>query len=264
MKPRGRILTLTTDFGTADGYAGAIRGVVLSLAPGTPIVDISHDIAPQNIWQGAWALRRAAPHFPPDSIHLALVDPGVGSERAGVVIQTGTSLLIGPDNGVLSLAARDAGVRRVIEIDEDNDLWRKSASFDGLTLFAPVAGHLLSGMALDEVGPEAEDLIELTERQAQVVGNLIEGSVMLFDRFGNAITDIPARALEDREVEKIYLRNSIEARFCAHYHQLAGNPVVGAILNSDGYLELTQYGESLQARFKLENGDPVRVLLKPL
>lgn len=264
MKQERPLLTLTTDFGTTDGYVGAIKGAVLSLAPQAEIVDISHEIPPQDIWQGAWCLRRAASRFPRGTLHLAVVDPGVGSERTGVVIQTKRYLLIGPDNGLLTLAAKDDGIVRLVEISEDSGLWEKSPSFDALTLFAPVAGHLMAGLALEEVGPEAEDLVEMPEQAAYAKGNVIEGAVMLFDRFGNAITNIPAQAVGAREVEKIFLKKSHEARLCEHYAQLAGNPVIGAIVNSDGFLELACYSESLRDRFKVESGDPVRVLLKPV
>ena len=264
MKPKGRILTLTTDLGTGDGYVGAVKGAVLSLAPSAAIHDISHDIAPHDIWGGAWCLRRTMPHFPTGTVHLVVVDPGVGSARAGVVIETQRYLLVGPDNGVLSLAARDEGIRRVIEISEEGEHWRKSRTFDGLTLFAPVAGHLLSGMALDDVGTEAEDLVELPERITKAHGNVIDGAVMLFDRFGNAITDIPGSAMEGRKVVSISLKNTHQARFCDHYGELAGQTAIGGVVNSDGFLELALYGQSLRDHLELESGDPVRVLLKPM
>ncbi|MCH8076753.1 MAG: SAM-dependent chlorinase/fluorinase [SAR324 cluster bacterium] len=262
MNPSSRLLTLTTDYGTRDGYAGAIKGAVLSLAPSASIHDISHQIAPQAIWEGAWCLRRAVPRFPPGTTHLAVVDPGVGSGRSGVVIETERHLLIGPDNGVLTLAARDDGIRRVFEIDEEGESWHRSNTFDGLTLFAPVAGMLLSGMALEEVGPEAEDLVELTEREAVLQDGAIEGSVMLFDRFGNAITDIPASLIEGRQVKGVSLKEFQDVRFCANYGDLAGSPVIGCLVNSDGLLELALFGASLQQRHNLEIGDPVRVQLK--
>jgi len=257
------LLTLTTDFGTVDGYSGAVKGRVLSIAPGVQVVDISHEITPQNIGQGAWCLRRAVPRFPPGTVHLAVVDPGVGSSRSGVVIETENYLLVGPDNGLLSLAAADDGIVRLIEISEDREEWYKSPSFDALTFFAPVAGHLLAGISLDEVGPEAEDLVEWPDPQVKVQGNVIEGAVTAFDRFGNAATNIPSWALDDREVEHIYLKAAIDVTYCDHYAQLAGGVHVGAIVNSDGRLELTRYSGSLQQAMNIQVGDPVRVLLRP-
>jgi hypothetical protein len=263
MKRPGRILTLTTDFGTADGYVGAVKGRILSIVPDATLCDVSHDLPPQDIGRGAWCLRRAVPQFPAGTVHLAVVDPGVGSMRSGIVIETERHVLVGPDNGLLYLAARDDGIRRIIEISEDTQEWYKSTSFDGLTLFAPVAALLLSGMPLDDVGPDAEDIVEWPDATVRSQGNVVEGHIVLFDRFGNAMTDIPGEALRGRTVDRIYLRNAQELHFCDHYAQLAGDARPGALINSDGRLELTLYGDSAQARLSLRPGDPVRVLLRP-
>lgn len=259
-----QIITLTTDFGTLDGYVGALKGKVLSVMPTVSIHDISHDIPPQNIGQGAWCLRRAVPQFPPGTVHLGVVDPGVGSSRVGLVIETEHYLLVGPDNGVLSLAARDDGIVQVVEISEERDEWRKSPNFDGLTLFAPVAGYLMAGMPLDEIGPEAEDMVDWPDPDAHMQGSVVEGTIILFDHFGNAITNILAEMLKDRIVEHIYLKTSIEVILADHYAEFAGGDTVGATLNSDGRLELALYGESIQERMDLDHGDSVRVLLRPL
>ena len=264
MRKATQIITLTTDFGTADGYVGAMKGRILNLAPQAALQDISHDLPPQDIGRGAWCLRRAVPHFPPGTIHLAVVDPGVGSMRPGIVVQTTQYTLIGPDNGLLYLAAKDDGIRRIIEISEDGEDWQKTASFDGLSLFAPVAGLLAAGMALEDVGPDAEELTEWTENLARPQGNVVDGRVEMFDRFGNAITTIPASALERRTVERIYLRNTDEVTWCDHYAQMAGSTRPGALINSDGRLELALYGDSARERLGLRPGDPVRVLLRPL
>ncbi|HKI99158.1 MAG TPA: SAM-dependent chlorinase/fluorinase [bacterium] len=264
MSRAAQILTLTTDFGTADGYVGAMKGRILSIAPETLLCDIAHDIPPQDVARGAWCLRRSVSQFPWGTVHLAVVDPGVGSQRAGIVIESEHYLFVGPDNGLLHLAARDDGIRRVIEISEDAQEWYKSTSFDGLTLFAPVAALLVAGMPLEEVGPDAEELVEWSDATAVLHGNVVEGRIVLFDRFGNAITDIPGDVIGDRSVERIYLRNSQELRYCDHYAQLAGDSRPGALINSDGRLELTVYGDSAQARLSLKAGDAVRVLLRPL
>lgn len=258
-----RILTLTTDFGTTDGYVGAMKGRVLSICPEAVLCDITHDLAPQDVLGGAWSLRRAVPQFPMATVHLAVVDPGVGSERVGIVIETEHHLLVGPDNGLLSLAARDDGIQRVVEIGEEGEGWRKSASFDGLTLFAPVAALLLSGLPLDEVGPEAEDLVELPDDKARLHGNVVEGQVVLFDRFGNAVTNIAPADYFGRTVERVVLRGQDTVELCHHYAELAGSGRLGALVNSDGRLELAVFGDSARHRAGLQAGDPVRVLLRP-
>lgn len=258
-----QILTLTSDFGTADGYVGAIKGRVVSVVPQVTIHDITHDIPPQDIWRGAWALKRAAPNFPEGTVHLAVVDPGVGSARVGVVVETDRYVFVGPDNGLLTLAAQDDTIRRVIEIREDAKDWNKSASFDGLSMFAPVAAMIMAGMSLDQVGEEAEDMVEFSLKPASKVGNLVEGEVVLFDRFGNAITNIPGDWLVGEPVERVVLKDTIMVRYSRFYSEVAGGDKMGAIINSDGFVELALFGESLQDSGLVHLGDPVRILIKP-
>ncbi len=263
MKRAVPCITLTTDFGTADGYAGAIKGRLLAMVPRVPVVDITHDIAPQAVMQGAWCLRRAARTFPPGTVHVAVVDPEVGSWRSALVVETEQNLLVGPDNGVLSLAAREGVIRRVIEIVERPGHWTKSASFDGLTLFAPVAAHLANGLDLDSIGTELEDLVTLPEPLPERRGFSIMGQVLFWDRFGNCITNIAKEHIGQRPVERIFLRTDLEVLPCEHYAQLAGKGRIGGLWNSDGRLELALFGESLRDRLSLKAGEPVKVLLKP-
>lgn len=264
-------ITLTTDFGTRDGYVGAMKGRLTSLAPGIPIIDLSHEIPPQGVVEGAWCLRRAVPEFSPGSIHVAVVDPEVGSWRSAIVVMTAHYLLVGPDNGLLSLAARDDGIRRVIEIRETHELWSKSASFDGLTLFAPVAAHLARGLDLDQVGDESEDLVSLPEPQPSRVGHALVGQVLFADRFGNCITNIHRDFAGNRAIDRVVVQPGLDARMCDHYSELAGSGqgsgpggmgAVGALWNSDGYLELALFGQSLAERLGLKIGHPVRLLFK--
>ena len=212
---------------------------------------------------GAWCLRRAALRFPEGTVHLAVVDPGVGSERSGVVVETERYLFVGPDNGLLSLAAQADGIRRVVEISEAGAHWKKSQSFDGLSLFAPVAALLADGHPLEEFGPEAEDLTELTEKMAHALGNVIEGEVILFDQFGNAITNITAAQLKGRRVKRIILRSEIMVQVCTHYSEMAGGKNIGGLVNSDNRLELSVFAGSAQKVQNIQTGDPVRVLLEP-
>jgi len=262
VKSLSSIVTLTTDFGTADGYVGAMKGRILTITPGVSVVDVSHEVPPQNILHGAWCLRRAAPRFPEGTVHVAVVDPGVGSWRAALAVETSHYYFVGPDNGVLSLAATDDGIVRVVEIAEKTRQWQKSANFDGLTLFAPVAAHLAAGMALDAVGSDAEDVVTLPEPQPVYAEGVVEGAVILFDRFGNAITNIARSDLENRPIDRVFLHGGMEAKVIEHYAQLVGTGRVGAVWNSDGRLELTLYEQSLKERLGLETGEPVRVILR--
>ena len=256
------ILTLTSDFGTADGYVGAMKGRVLSLAPEAALVDISHEIAPQDVLQGAWCLKRAVPRFPAGTVHLAVVDPGVGSARRGLVVETERFLLIGPDNGLLIWAAEADGIRYVRAIDPARGPWRRSATFDGLSLFATVAGHLLAGTAPDAVGDAIASWERIAIKRATACQNCIEGEVILHDRFGNAITNITQEALSDRPLARIELageRARGAVRLCARYGDLAGEPgAVGALWNSDGHLELFTWSGSVCQAAGLARGSPVR------
>ncbi|MDH4249260.1 MAG: SAM-dependent chlorinase/fluorinase [Deltaproteobacteria bacterium] len=263
MKPPSRIVTLTSDFGMQDGYVGALKGVILTLAPFTRLEDIAHDVPPQDIQAGAWCLRRATLRFPEGTVHLAVVDPGVGSLRAGVVVETERYFFIGPDNGLLSLAAQADGIRRVFEISETGPHWKKSQTFDGLNFFAPVAALLADGHPPEEFGNEAEELAELREPNPKAQGNVIEGEVILFDRFGNAITNITRSHLGTRKVRRIILRSDTMVPMCAYYSEMAGNKNIGALVNSDDRLELSIFAGSAQKQHHLRAGDPVRVLLEP-
>lgn len=263
------ILTLVTDFGTADGFVGAMKGRVLSLAPNATIVDLSHEIPPQDVTQGAWCLRRAAPQFPPGTVHLAVVDPGVGSPRRGLVVETERFLFVGPDNGLLMWAAERDGIRRTIVIDPARGPWESSRSFDGLSLFATVAGHLLAGLDSAAAGDAVGEWTTLPFPRPRRSGGQIEGAVIAHDRFGNAITNIPTELIATGEAARIEFGTAgdrREARLCSHYAELEGSgnpgpPNVGAIWNSDGLLELFVFGGSARERDHIDVGTRVRMTL---
>ncbi len=188
------IITLLSDFGTVDGFVGAMKGVILSLAPGARIIDLSHDIPAQDIRGGAWALREAAPLFPVGTIHVTVVDPGVGTERRPLLLESGGQSFIGPDNGVLTLAAREDCRAWSLE---DAQYFRPqvSATFHGRDIFAPVAGHLAAGKDPSVFGPEIERWRRLPLPEPVVGQSKIEGQVIHVDRFGNLITNIPSGTL---------------------------------------------------------------------
>lgn len=190
------IITLTTDFGTSDPYVAAMKGVVLQIAPNATVVDITHAIPPQAITVGAMALRAAVGTFPPGTIHIGVVDPGVGSSRRPLVIETRRGLLVGPDNGLLSLAARALGIEGV-RVIENEAIFRHpvSRTFHGRDIFSPVAAHLTQGLPTAEVGNQVEDLQELEVPEPQSADGAIVGEVVYIDHYGNLISNIPARTL---------------------------------------------------------------------
>jgi S-adenosyl-L-methionine hydrolase (adenosine-forming) len=187
------IITLTTDFGLADGYVGAMKGVILTIAPQARLVDLSHEIAPQDVQQAAYVLGRAAPFFPRGAIHLAVVDPGVGSTRRPLLVTTPQAAFVGPDNGLFTAALDEPGATAWVLDRPGFWLPERSHTFHGRDIFAPVAAHLAAGRAALELGSAVDDAVRLPARLPEQIGNSrIRGHVIHIDHFGNLITSIPA------------------------------------------------------------------------
>lgn len=192
----GTIVTLTTDFGLADAYAGVMKGVILSIAPEATVVDLCHGIAPQDIAGGALAVEAAVDCFPPGSIHVVVVDPGVGSQRAAVAVRSRRHWYVGPDNGVLSLALQADPMVRAVSLT--NPRFHRavvSATFHGRDIFAPAAAYLASGVDLMELGDPLDHLAPAPLPPARRTARGIEGEVIHVDRFGNLVTNIRAQDL---------------------------------------------------------------------
>ena len=187
------VITLTTDFGQTDGYVGAMKGVILSICPDTVLVDISHQIRPQAVEQAAYVLSTAAAYFPPGTVHLVVVDPGVGSVRRPIAVHTAQSTYVGPDNGVICLALNQDPARQAVHLTESSyRLSPASATFHGRDIFAPAAAHLACGTALDDLGEALplSKLVELPTRAPQPQpGGGWRCAILHVDRFGNLITN---------------------------------------------------------------------------
>jgi S-adenosylmethionine hydrolase len=235
-----------------------MKGVVLSLAPGATVVDITHGVPPQDVAAGAVALSQAAPLFPAGTIHVAVVDPGVGSARADLLIESGGCFFVGPDNGVLSLASRRP--RRVFHIQAA--AFRRdpvSPTFYGRDVFAPTAGRLAAGARPEEAGSAVDDMVELGTPPVHRHGGVIEGQVIYVDAFGNLITSLDADALPpDAAVE-------IEGRE-GTFHPVLGRTfsdvdpgALVAYIGSGGQLEIARRDGSAAARIGGERGNVVRV-----
>ncbi len=191
------IYTLTTDFGPGE-YVGAVKGVLLSIDPDATIVDIDHGIRAQDIRHGAYVLRTATPHFP-FAAHIGVVDPGVGTSRRAIVVVCEGALFVGPDNGLLIPAARAFGIKEVREITNRKFLAKDvSSTFHGRDVFAPVAAHLLTGAKVKDVGPVFKDFVDLDFGTPKSTADGLEGVVLTTDRFGNIITNLPRKTVEDR------------------------------------------------------------------
>lgn len=189
MKP---VITLLTDFGHGDAYVGIMKGIILGLVPEATIVDLSHDVAAQDIRGGALILRSAVPFFPSSSIHVVVVDPGVGSSRPPVVAATGSALFVGPDNGVLAPAiAAQGGARGVWRIENAAFIRATvSCTFHGRDIFAPAAAHLALGVKPDQLGSPLATLHPLDLPAPRRSADHVRGEVLYVDHFGNLITNI--------------------------------------------------------------------------
>jgi len=189
------IITLSTDFGTTDGYAGALKGVLLDRIPDVRLVDLSHDLAPGDVAVASHLLARAAPSFPAGTVHLAVVDPGVGTARRGLGLRIGTQLFVGPDNGLFS-GVLDTAEPVTAHALENPSLWLPSVSpvFHGRDVFAPVAAFLARGGALATVGPAVDphSLVRLAIPSPTRAGDALRGEVVHVDRFGNLVTNLTA------------------------------------------------------------------------
>lgn len=192
------IVTLTTDFGTADHYVAAMKGVLLTLSPQTTIVDITHEIRPQDVVHGAFVFRQAFAYFPAGTVHVVVVDPGVGTSRRLLAMRYAGQTVLAPDNGVVSIVHQDFPVEALREIT--NERWcipERSNTFHGRDILAPVAGHLAAGRPFDEVGPATDHLEVLNLSEATVTAEgALTGYVIHVDRFGNLITNIKRTDLE--------------------------------------------------------------------
>ena len=245
------IITLLTDFGTADGYVGEMKGVLLSHAPDVQLVDISHDIPPQDIERARLTVARVWRRFPEGTVHLVVVDPGVGSSRAALAVQSDGRYLVGPDNGVLSPALL-AATARVIELPLPATA---SATFHGRDVFAPAAAALARGEPLDVLGREAaKPVIRRTPEPVRRADGGIEGEVIAVDRFGNAVTNLVGLRGGTVSVggTTILVRHT--------YSEVSnGDPV--AVVGSTGFIEIAVRNGSAAERLGLVRGQAV--VLKP-
>jgi S-adenosylmethionine hydrolase len=250
--PDPPLITLTTDFGVSDHYVGVMKGVIFSINPRATIVDITHEVQPQRADEGAFLLGAAWPYFPPGSIHVAVVDPGVGTERRALALSTPAGFFVGPDNGILSAAlpdrARPRGSRSIAKAVELPQGYRAftignphflrqpvSATFHARDVFAPVAAHLSLGVSLDSFGEKARSMLALPPfRGARKSDGAVEGHVVHIDQFGNLITSIRAGDIPRSDV-KVEIAGASIPGIATTYG--AGEELV-ALIGSSGYLEI--------------------------
>lgn len=269
----GRIITLTTDFGLADPYVAAMKGVILSINPEAAVADVTHEVGPQRIVQAVYLTSCAWPYFAPGSIHLAVVDPGVGTERRAVIVEGPKGLYVGPDNGVLSAALPEearsmAGGEgpaavplpegyRAFLIAEPRFLRQPvSETFHGRDVFAPAAAHLSLGVPAGEFGEAVGSLLVLPPiRARRRADGALVGRVVHMDRFGNLVTDVRAEDLPQRRLRVEIAGRTVEG-LARTYGEAEG---LTALVGSSGYLEVAQPGGSAAASLGAGVGEAVVV-----
>lgn len=244
------IITLVTDFGTADSYVAEVKGRLLSLAPDATLVDITHAIEPGDIAAGAWVLGRAWPVFPRGTVHLAVVDPGVGTARRALAVAAGGHWFTGPDNGVLDSAVRAQDAQAVALPLPGG----ASATFHGRDVFAPTAAALARGRALAELGSPAPDPVRLAVPDPRREGRTIVGQVVYVDRFGTLVTNIPGARLDPAGTVRVGPHDlALRTTFGA---VAAGEPL--ALIGSGGMLEIAVRDGRADAVLGLSRGAEVR------
>lgn len=236
-------ITLITDFGEADHYVACMKGVILQRAPTAQIVDVTHAIQPHDIVHGAFVLRQVFEHFPPGTIHVAVVDPGVGSTRRILAARYSRQIILAPDNGMMSFVHRDFVMEELRSV-QNTHLFRGevSTTFHGRDIFAPVAGNLWQGMTLDKVGPSVRELELLNiERPHVLEQGGVEGQVMYVDHFGNVISNISGDDLAGVKAPLERLFVHVGPLRVGHLHATYAEVPPGeivALIGSTGMLEI--------------------------
>ncbi|MBP1687108.1 MAG: hypothetical protein H6Q33_3251 [Deltaproteobacteria bacterium] len=255
------VITLLTDFGTADAFVGTMKGVILRINPDVRLVDLTHAVPPQQIMVGALALRSAVPFFPMGTIHVAIVDPGVGGPRQPILIETERGILVGPNNGVLSPAAEQMG-RPFPRLLANAAFFRQPVShtFHGRDIFAPAAAHLSRGSSPDAFGPPLESIVQLPLPQAAYTATSATGEVVYVDHFGNLITNISANALQrfSGRPLSVSMKGRLVAGPVPAYTAVPEDSPL-AIVGSWGMLEIAVRNGSAAERFGVGTGTPVNV-----
>jgi S-adenosylmethionine hydrolase len=260
------IITLTTDFGLRDGFVGTLKGVILGISPDARIVDISHSIAPQNILEGAYALARAFPFFPTGTVHVAVVDPGVGTRRRPIAARLGDQFFVGPDNGlftpILEQIEQQQLPSKCIHLTNP-DYWlpEVSSTFHGRDIFAPVAGYLSNGVALEKMGIPINNPVRITMLKPQRTDTGWIAHIKVVDVFGNLTTDLPASEVTNHEGTTFSLcGRSSHGLVDSYGHKQPGDLV--ALIDSENYIELAIVNGSAAQTLGARVGDTVEVSVK--
>lgn len=257
-----RLLTLLTDFGYQDVYVAVMKGVIAQVAPTLPVVDLTHEIPPQNIAAARFSLMTAYPYFPIGTVHVAVVDPGVGSSRRAIALQLQGGYLVGPDNGLFSGVLSQHPLVAAVELT-NSDYWRTAApspTFQGRDIFAAVGAHLATGVSLGQLGQAIapDTLIKLSLPSFTRIEDKISGCIQAIDRFGNLITNIPGREVQGKSWSVSVNQESILSQQ-TYADQNSGDLV--ALVGSHGWIEIAVNGGNAQSRLQLNESSPIHVVI---
>lgn len=262
------IITLTTDFGLKDPFAGLMKGVILSINPDVTIIDITHDIQRHNIFEASQVLAMSYTYFPPATINIAVVDPGVGSTRRPILVVTENQYFIGPDNGIFSavMEEENADFLTVYHLTSPHYfLPVKGSTFHGRDIFAPVAAWLSKGVDSRKFGAQINDYAKIPVPKPEISGNSITGEIVSVDNFGNAISNIKRDDIEKvappesgGTLKVVYSNNELPV---VSFYSQDKSPDLSAVINSFGHLELFVYLHSAAEKFNINRGDKIFVTI---
>ncbi len=261
---RAPIITFTSDFGHEDWFVGVVHGVIHEICPQARIVDLNHSIQPADIARAAFIIEAAAEDFPPEALHLVVVDPGVGTSRRALAVRARGQLYIGPDNGVLEWALRAPDAMVHVLADEHYFRQPVSRTFHGRDVFAPVAAHLARGVGLESLGPRINDPVRIERPTCRALDGVLTGRIAYIDRFGNALTTIMASDLWNAFPGLAEEALSVDAggrriRGITYSYGEAPIGTLVAIIGSSNRLEIAQVGGHAALRFGFGVGDPIAV-----
>jgi S-adenosylmethionine hydrolase len=258
MKKRIAVISLLTDFGLTDWFAGTMKGVIVGICPQARIIDLTHDVKPGDIRAAAFALARGCGFFPSGTIHVAVVDPGVGSSRPAIVVRTADFWFIGPDNGVLSLALQREQIESIHRLENAGYfLPQVSHTFHGRDVFAPVAAHVGNGVPLHQFGPACDDYEKLDWREPREARDGWRGEVVYVDCFGNAITNLDNSLFATKSHDwSLRLKSEKHCPVRPYYEAVPAGRAV-AVPGSSGLLEIAVNGGNASRRFGLKVGAKV-------
>jgi S-adenosylmethionine hydrolase len=252
------LISLLTDFGHSDWYVGTMKGVIHSINPHARVVDICHAVKPHHIIGGAFMLSASYRYFPEGTVHMAVVDPGVGGERKPIIVKTERYHFVAPDNGLLSFALEAEKPLKIVEITNSEFFLKPvSRTFHGRDIFAPAAAHLSRGVPVEEFGGEIGEIVRIEAPKPILLGGgKARGHVLYIDTFGNAITDVPSSMLSG--YFRLIIKGGVIEKVYDSYSQAAVGEVFG-IIGSYGNLEIASKEESAAATLSLKEGDEFTV-----